>query len=198
MSGRLELAIMTRWALTTLAVLALAGCGERPDKYGVEKSGADVQVSAQNRTLAATLQADKAYSGLAMVLDNSGLHPALDGVGPYTVFAPADSALNGATGANFTDPTMKAEGAALLRAHIVPGALTRADIAAAVDRSAGNGAQMRTMGGDMLTFTRSGEQLVATASDGASAHITGPESLASNGVLQPVDGLLVKPSAAPN
>lgn len=191
------MAIMTRLALTTLAVLALAGCGDRPDKSGVEKSGADVQVSAQNRTLAATLQADKAYSGLAMVLDNSGLHPALDGVGPYTVFAPAGAALN-ATGANFTDPTMKAEGAALLRAHIVPGALTRADIVAAVDRSAGKGAQMRTMGGDMLTFTRSGKELVATASDGASARITGPESLASNGVLQPVDGLLVKPSAAPN
>lgn len=164
----------------------------------MEKSRAAVQASAQDRTLAATLQADKAYSGLAMVLDNSGLRPALDGVGPYTVFAPADPALNGATSANFTDPTMKAEGAALLRAHIVPGALTRADIIAAVDRSEGKGAKMRTMAGDMLTFTRGGEALVATASDGASARVTGPESFASNGVLQPVDGLLAKPSAAPN
>ncbi|WP_425998458.1 fasciclin domain-containing protein [Caulobacter sp. DWR1-3-2b1] len=192
------MAIMTRLALTTFAILALAGCGDRPDKSGAEKSTADVQASAPNRTLAAALQADKAYGGLAMVLNSSGLGAALDGVGQYTVFAPVDPALNGATGANFADPAMKAEGAALLRAHIVPGALTRADIVAAVDRSAGKGAQMRTMGGNLLTFTRSGEDLIATASDGASARITGQESLASNGVLQPLDGLLAKPSAAPS
>ena len=189
---------MTRLALTTFAVLALAGCGDRADKAGAAKSTANAPASASNRTLAATLQDDKAHGGLATVLTNSGLRAALDGVGPYTVFAPADSALKGATGADFTDPAMKAEGAALLRAHIVPGALTRADIIAAVDRSAGKGAQMRTMGGNLLTFTRNGEDLIATTSDGASARITGQESLASNGVLQPLDGMLAKPSAAAN
>lgn len=189
---------MMRLALTALTLFALAGCGDRPDKTGKETSAANAQASAQNRTLAATLQAEQAHGGLATVLNNSGLRAALDGVGPYTLFAPADPALKDATGADFTDPAMKAEGAALLRAHIVPGALTRADIIAAVDRSAGKGAQMRTMGGNLLTFTRSGEDLIATASDGASARITGQESLASNGVLQPLDGLLAKPGAAPN
>ena len=77
-----------------------------------------------------------------------------------------------------------------------PGALTRADIASAIDRGAGKGAQMRTMAGGLLTFTKSGEAIVVTAPDGASARLTGEETLASNGVLQPVDGLLVKPTAA--
>lgn len=187
---------LTRLALTTLAVFTLAGCGDRPEKTGKEPSTADSQAGATNQTLAATLQAK--HGGLAKVLDNSGLRGALDGVGPYTLFAPADAALKGAAGADFTDPAMKAEGAALLRAHIVPGALTRADITAAVDRSGGKGAQMRTMGGSLLTFTRSGQDLIAMASDGASARMTGQEVLARNGVLQPLDGLLVKPSAAPN
>ncbi len=182
---------LTRLALTTLAVFTLAGCGDRPGKTGKEPSTADSQAGATNQTLAATLQAEGAHGGLAKVLDNSGLRGALDGVGPYTLFAPADAALKGATGADFTDPAMKAEGAALLRAHIVPGALTRADIIAAVDQSGGKGAQMRTMGGSLLTFTRSGEDLIATAADGASARMTGREVLASNGVLQPLDGLLV-------
>lgn len=186
----------TRLALTTLAVFSLAGCSDRPDKTGKDTSAADAQAGATNGTLAAMLQGE--HRGLAAVLDNSGLRGALDGVGPYTLFAPADAALKGAAGADFTDPQMKAEGAALLRAHIVPGALTRADIIAAVDRSGGMGAQMRTMGGGLLTFTRSGQDLIATASDGASARMTGREVVASNGVLQPLDGLLAKPIAAPN
>ena len=189
---------LTRLALTTLAVFTLAGCGDGQDKAGRETSAADPQAGPTNRTLAASLQAAGAYGGLVKVLDNSGLRGALDGVGPYTLFAPADAALTGGARADLTDPALKTEGAALLRAHIVPGALTRADIIAAVDRSGGKGAQMRTMGGSLLTFTRSGQDLIATASDGASARMTGREVLASNGVLQPMDGLLARPSAAPN
>ena len=185
---------LTRLALTTLAVATLAACGDGKDKAG-ETSVADTQAVPTSRTLAASLQSESGYGGLVKVLDNSGLRDALDGVGPYTLFAPGDAVL---TGADFTDPALKAEGAALLRAHIVPGALTRTDIIAAVDKSGGKGAQMRTMGGGLLTFTRSGQDVVATASDGASARMTGREVLASNGVLQPLDGLLVKPSAAPN
>ena len=189
--------IMMRWTLAPLAVLALAGCGDKADKAGAEKSAADRPAATPNQTLAAMLQADRAHSGLARALTNSGLEPALAGVGPYTQVAPADSVLKSQAGADFTDPALKAEGAALLRAHIVPGALTRADITAAVDRSAGKGAQMRTMGGGLLTFTRNGQDVVATTPDGASGRLTGRESMATNGVLQPIDGLLVKPGAAP-
>ena len=187
---------MTRWALTPLAILALAGCGDNADKAAPETSVANAPAAAPSRTLAATLQADGANGALARMIANSGLDTALAGVGPYTLFAPAESVLKGQ--ADVTDPARKAEGAALLRAHIVPGALTRADISTAVDRSAGQGAQMRTMAGGLLTFTRNGEGLVVTAPDGATARLTGQESLASNGVLQPIDALLVKPNAAPN
>jgi hypothetical protein len=55
---------------------------------------------------------------------------------------------------------------------------------------------MRTMAGSLVTFTRDGDTIVVTAADGSSARMTGQEVLASNGVLQPVDGLLVKPAAA--
>src|SRR5688572_8070957 len=103
---------MTRLALTTLAVFALAGCGDGADKAGTETSATDDQPAASNQTLAATLKADGAYGGLSRVLANSGLETALDGVGPYTVFAPADAALKSAGGPDFTDPALKAEGAA--------------------------------------------------------------------------------------
>ena len=181
--------------LTLIAVLALAGCGERADKAANEPTAAKAPTADPTETLAAILTADKAHGALAKVTANSGLGAVLEGVGPYTVLAPPDAVLRASGGVDFTD-SLKAEGAALLRAHIVPGSLTRADIAAAVDRAAGKGAQMRTMAGGLLTFTRGEDAIVVTAPDGATARLVGDEALASNGVLQPIDGLLVKPAPA--
>lgn len=186
---------LTRLMLTSLAVLALASCGDRADKTAANTAATRTPAAPSTQSLAAVLAGDSAHGGLARVATNSGLDAVLEGVGPYTVLAPPDAALKIPGGVDFTDPALNAEGAALLRAHILPGAMTRADIAAAVDRSGGKGAQVRTMAGGLLTFTRSGDALVITASDGTSARLTGDEVLAANGVLQPVDGLVVKPAA---
>jgi len=51
---------------------------------------------------------------------------------------------------------------------------------------------VRTMADGLLTFTREGEAIVVTAEDGATARLTGGETVAANGVVQPVDGVLVK------
>ena len=74
----------------------------------------------------------------------------------------------------------------------MPGALTRADIAAAIQRDGGE-VQMRTMANTLLTFSRDGEAIVVSAESGARGRLIGEERLASNGVLQPVDALLVRP-----
>lgn len=184
---------LTGWALAPLAVLSLAACGGDGEKAGVETAAG--ATSPSSRTLAATLKGDDSFGTLGQVVTGAGLTAVLDGKGPYTVFAPADAAF-GTAGTDFTSETMQAQSAALLRAHIVPGALTRADILSAVTKAgAVKGVEMRTMGDTMLTFSRDGDALVVTSADGARARLTGQESLASNGVLQPVDALLVKPVA---
>ena len=184
-----------RLALTPLAVVALAGCGDRDDETAADSSAASAPASTSDQTLTQVLTGEDAHDALARVIANAGLGAVLDGVGPYTVLAPADAALKPSGGIDLTDPAAKTQGAALLRAHILPGALTRADIASAVSRSAGKGAQMRTMAGELLTFTGEADALVVTAPDGTAARLTDAEVLASNGVLQPIDGLLVKPAA---
>ena len=190
--------ILTKLALTSLCVLTLAACGDRADETAADTTAGKAAATPSNQTLATVLAGDDGHGALARVTTNSGLGAVLEGVGPYTVLAPPDASLRSAGGVDFTDPALKAEGAALLRAHIVPGALTRADIAAAVERSGGKGAQMRTMAGGLLTFTRGEDAIVVTAPDGATARLSGDEALASNGVLQPIDGLLVKPAPAVN
>lgn len=178
------------WALAPLAVVALAGCGGGDD--GKAEAGKAAQPS--SRTLAATVQGG-GFDTLGGALTNAGLVGVLEGKGPYTLFAPADAAFTAAAGAtDFTNEAMRAQSAALLRAHILPGALTRADIAKALDGAGDGGVKMRTMADTLLTFSRDGETIVVTAADGARARLSGEENLARNGVLQPVDALLVKPA----
>lgn len=178
-------------ALAALSVLVLAGCGAK--EADDAPAGAPVDT---NRTLAAALDDDDAYDTLGAVADNAGLADVFAGVGPYTVFAPADAAFQVEGATDFTADDHRTEGAALVRAHVVPGALTRQDIMAAIDRSGGDGVAMRTMADGLLTFTREGDAIVVVAGDGARGRLAGEEAVVRNGVLQPVDGLLVKPTAA--
>ena len=174
-----------RWALAPLMILSLAACGGEAEK-------ADGTIAApSSRTLAAAIGDAGDLDTLEGVVKNAGLSDVLEGKGPYTVFAPANAAL-GAAGTDLSGAAMKAQSAALLRAHIVPGALTRADILAAIDRNGGKSVQMLNMADGLLTFSKDGEAVVVTAADGATARLTGAESVVSNGVVQPVDGVLVK------
>ncbi|MDO9588621.1 MAG: fasciclin domain-containing protein [Brevundimonas sp.] len=177
-----------RWALAPLCVLALAGCGD-----GAGKADGTGAAAPSNRTIAATLKDDRAFGTLERVLDNAALGEVLAGTGPYTVFAPADAAFTASAG-DLGDEAMKAQAAAMLRAHIVPGALTRADIEAAIAANPSRAVEMRTMANSLLTFSKEGETLIVAGDNGARARLTGSETLASNGVVQPVDALLVAPA----
>ncbi len=174
-----------RWALAPLCFLALAACGD-----GAGKTDGTGAAAPSNRTLTATLKDDRAFGTLDRVLDNAALGDVLAGTGPYTVFAPSDAAF-AATAADLGDEAMKAQAAAMLRAHIVPGALTRADILAAIAGKESGSVQMRTMANSLLTFSKEGDAVIVTGDSGARASLTGSETVASNGVVQPVDGLLV-------
>ncbi len=182
--------LMMRWALAPLCVMALAGCGE-----GAGKADGAGAVTPSNRTIAATLKDDRAFGTLERVLDNAALGEVLAGTGPYTVFAPSDAAFAASAG-DLGEEAMKAQAAAMLRAHIVPGALTRADILAAIAREGSGEVQMRTMANSLLTFSQEGDAVIVAGDNGARATLTGSETVASNGVVQPVDGLLVRPAAA--
>lgn len=189
--------IIMRRALTPLAVLMLAACGGGDDDTKAGGEAAE-QTQPSSRTLAATLQGEDGFGTLRETATNAGLTSVLEGVGPYTVFAPADAAFTtGGAATDLTDESLRAQSAALLRAHIVPGALTREDIAAAIEKDGGGDVQMRTMANTLLTFSRDGEAIVVSAENGARGRLTGEERLASNGVFQPVDALLVRPETPP-
>ncbi|MBY8827228.1 fasciclin domain-containing protein [Hephaestia mangrovi] len=184
-----------------LAALALAGCsggkGTANEQAAVADAGNATMVTPSDKTLADMFGGDD-LDTMGDVVKTAGLDTVLDGVGPYTVFAPTDDAFN-ALGTDRVDAMkqddMKAQDAALVQAHIVPGFITAADIANAID--AGNGsARMTTMSGGTLTFTKSGDTIQVASDDGSQATLTGDEALGSNGAIHPVSALLVKSTAA--
>lgn len=175
---------MKRWALAPLAALALAACGER------EAEGPAGAPAAVDETLAQVVDGGD-LSTLDGVIEKAGLGTVLEGVGPYTVLAPVNAAFTG----DVAEQADAAAAAAMIRAHTLPGAVTRADIGKALDADADGKVEMRTMDDGLVTFSRDGTTIVATGPGGATARLTGEETAATNGVAQPIDGLLVAPAA---
>src|SRR5690606_696791 len=111
---------LLRLAAASLAALVLVACNPADDA-GSSTAAPD----ASSATLAASLKAGGELGGVERLVTAAGLESVLEGVGPYTVFAPTDAAFGAAGPGDLASEENRAPAAALLRAHIVPGALTR-------------------------------------------------------------------------
>lgn len=172
-------------AVSALALLGLAACSGREDpKSDAAPAGAP---AAANKTLSAAVGDTGDLSSLERLIEVSGLQTVFEGVGPYTLLAPTDAALR-TTAPDLSQAANRAAAAALLRAHILPGAVTRADIGKAIDQKGGP-VSMRTMAGGEVTFARDGQAIIVTGPGDTRARLTGDEQAVSNGVIQPIDGL---------
>jgi len=188
--------IKKAWCLALLAGGA-AAC----DNSAAPGSTASNSVATANATapaearLASVISGDQQLGRLNRIVTGAGMTELLNGVGPYTLFAPTDAAIEG-LGAERADAlageAMRPQAGALLRAHIVPGTITRRDLEAAIGSAGGRPVRMRSMANTMLSFTREGDAIVISADEGGRARLTAQEGLASNGSVQPIDGLLVK------
>ncbi|WP_161956780.1 fasciclin domain-containing protein [Sphingosinithalassobacter portus] len=146
-----------------------------------------------DRTVAVALDQIDTLDRTGALVKSSGLEDVLDGIGPYTVFAPNDAAY-AAIGQDAAALDSKSEGAgalaaALLRAHIVPGLLTDQDIANAIKANGGS-VEMTTMDDNILTFRKEGDAIIVSAPDGATAHLLPGTEVAKNGAVHPIDALL--------
>ena len=110
-----------RWGLVVGIVVAMGACGgeEAPQP---DAPGAGPQAMADTLTIDHVLRTDDRFSTLVAALDSTGLDSTLRGVGPYTLFAPPNSAFEALPPG--TVSTLLAERPdrlrMLLRQHIVP------------------------------------------------------------------------------
>ena len=189
---------MRRLILAAFAPLALAGLSGCSDKSSADKTAAQADAKSSSGTLASAVSDAPGMTTVAGALKSSGLATVFDGNAPYTLLAPDDDAFGalGEAGAALKTPENAAAMAEVLRAHTLPGFVTRADIDAALASAKGKPVKMKTMGGAEVSFARAGDTVSVTAADGSTAKLDGEPIAASNGVALPIDAVLKKVPAA--
>ncbi len=150
---------------------ALVACGD--DETLVEPTG---------RTITETAVATPQLSTLVAALETADLAVALEGTGPFTVFAPVNDAFDGLP-AGVVNSLLEAGNReslqTLLRYHVVPGLFTAS--------------QLRD-GDELITLT--GERLAVAVSNGVvtvdGVPVITADVEASNGVVHLIDGVLTE------
>ncbi len=156
-------------ALLAAAALAIAAVGATASASTASRSGGD-------QNIVQTALAAGQFSTLASLLQKAGLVDTLSNGGPFTVFAPTDAAF-----AKVPKATLDALAAnpaqlkSVLLYHVVPGAVTSADVAK------GSSVAIKVVDGSVYVDQ---------------AKVTTPDVMASNGVIHVIDTVLI-PKAAP-
>lgn len=130
---------------------------------------------------------------LVAAVKAAGLVDTLQGPGPFTVFAPTNTAfaqLPPGTVDNLLKPENKGQLTTVLTYHVLPGHLTTADLKAAVQDGGGQ-ATLKTVQGEPLTITEKGRAFDITDLKGRTARITIADVLQSNGVIHVINKVLM-------
>ena len=171
-------------SIVLVLALAIAGCGG--NESGPEPGRVDVDLAAPPDTMTVDriLRTDDRFSTLVAALDSVGLDSTLASDGPYTLFAPPDTAFAalppGTMQALFTDE--QAQLRRILAHHVVEGAVP---LAALTDTSA-----LITLAGDTLRVRVTD----STRSVGAAGLLDG-DVQGVNGRIHVIDGVLRPPPA---
>ena len=135
----------------------------------------------------------KDHTTLVAAVKAAGLVSTLKGTGPFTVFAPTNAAFD-ALPAGTVDTLLKPENKAtltkILTFHVVPGRLDAAELKKQVAAGGGK-ATLKTVEGETLTVTQSGDALMVTDQKGGMARVTIADVTQSNGVILVVDKVLL-------
>jgi transforming growth factor-beta-induced protein len=154
------------WIAVLIGLLAVAG----PSRAG--EGGRDIVTTA--------VEAGE-FKTLATALTKAGLVEALKGPGPFTVFAPTDAAfatLPAGTVENLLKPENKAQLAAVLTYHVVPGDLR----AAQVTKKTG----AVTLNGQRLAFAVEGDNVRV-----GKATVVKADIVCTNGVIHVIDTVVL-------
>ncbi|HYO86978.1 MAG TPA: fasciclin domain-containing protein [Dermatophilaceae bacterium] len=129
------------------------------------------------------------FTTLATALKAAGLVETLKGPGPFTVFAPPDSAF--AKLPADTLPTLlkdpKGQLTKILTYHVVPGKVMAADVAGLA------GKKVKTVEGGEFTVNVEGGAVSLTDGTGKKVNVVKTDIVASNGVIHVLDGVLMPP-----
>ncbi|MCP4974966.1 MAG: fasciclin domain-containing protein [Maribacter sp.] len=145
------------------------------------------------KSIISNTENSKNHTTLSAAMKATDLDKILSHDGPFTVFAPSDSAFNelfSKTSSDLLDPENKEELKALLRYHIIAGEFTASKILKAM--CSGNGkAVFTTVQGEVLTATLNGIDIILTDNFGNCAKIISADANQCNGVIHEIDSVIL-------
>lgn len=184
--------------MVAAATLALSACngktGDAPaaDQQAGLETGQSVAANATT-PITAGIKGAPTLTNLASAIEAAGLAETLSGAGAFTVFAPSDAAfvqVAPVTRDGWMRPAQKDVLAGVLKYHVVSGALTSVDLAARIAEGGGK-AVLKTLDGQDLTATKSGDKILLTSASGNKATVTTADVGQSNGVIHVIDAVLI-------
>ena len=135
----------------------------------------------------------KDHTTLVAAVKAADLVATLQSKGPFTVFAPTNSAfakLPAGTVDNLLKPENKAILASILTYHVVAGKLDAAAVIAAIKAGKGK-AVLTTVNGGKLTASLKGANVILTDEKGGVATVVATDLKATNGVVHVIDTVVM-------
>jgi uncharacterized surface protein with fasciclin (FAS1) repeats len=135
----------------------------------------------------------KDHTTLVAAVKAAGLVETLSGTGPFTVFAPTNSAFNklpAGTVEGLLKPESKDALSGVLTYHVIAGKISAADVVAAIKKGGGKFVAKTVAGGE-LTFSLKGKKVQITDANGGKAYVTIADVNQSNGVIHVIDKVLL-------
>lgn len=156
------------------------------DKEKVAKTEAD-------ETIVGVAASNSNFTTLVAAVKAAGLLDVLNGNGPFTVFAPVNSAFNklpkGTVG-TLLKPENKKLLTAILTYHVVAGKFKANDVIKAIQSNGGK-FTVKTVQGGTLTASLSNGKVILTDAKGGTSTVIITDVKASNGVVHAIDSVVM-------
>lgn len=173
-------------AIVPALALGAAACGGDDDN-NQSSSGAAATTQQQApstqqgaQDIVSLAQGTPTLSTLVTAVSTADLVKTLQGAGPFTVFAPTDAAFK-KLGTDqvqaLLEPAQRDQLKKILTYHVVPGALTVAELT--------DGQKLKTVAGETLVVKVDGDKVTV-----GGATVVKPDIEASNGIVHVIDGVL--------
>ncbi|MEW4448483.1 fasciclin domain-containing protein [Qipengyuania sp. JC766] len=130
---------------------------------------------------------------LVSLVQAADLAQALQGPGPFTVFAPTNAAFQkvpAATVQSLQQPENQQMLQGVLTYHVVSGNVDAAALNSLIENGGGT-ATLPTVSGGNLTFRKQGNNIVVMGQNGSMGTVTQANVRQSNGVVHVIDGVLM-------
>jgi uncharacterized surface protein with fasciclin (FAS1) repeats len=173
-------------AIAALAITSLSAHAQKDPDVG----GATMYPT---KTIVENAANSPIHKTLVAAVKAAGLVDTLNSPGPFTVFAPTDDAfakLPAGTVEMLVKPENKDTLVKILTYHVVAGKVSAKELEKMIKKGGGK-AMLKTVQGEDITATISGDKIMLTDAKGGTATVTTADVFQSNGVIHVIDTVLM-------